>query len=101
MKFFYIDKNNSLNKLINNFEFENIERKEDCKFRMTKYDYALISDSDSFDGLEKLKNIIVLVSNKEYKHIWKMVSSYKVLDVIDINMSSEYIVKRINRLVKE
>lgn len=101
MKFFYIDKNNSLNKLVNNFEFENIERKEDCKFRMTKSDYVLISDLESFEGLDKLKNIIVLAANKEYKHIWKIVSSYKVLDVIDMNMTNEYITKRINRLVKE
>lgn len=101
MKFFYIDKNNNLSKIINKFEFENIERKEDCKFRMTKSDYVLISDLESFEGLDKLKNIIVLVDNKDYKHIWRIVSLYKVLDVIDINMSSEYIIKRVSELVKE
>ena len=99
MKFFYIDKFNDLSNFIKNFDFEAIERKEDCKFRMTKNDYVLISDSDSFEGLEKLKNIIVLVKNKDYKFIWKLSNLYKTIDVIDINMPVEYIVKRINRLV--
>lgn len=101
MKFFYVDKFNNLNKLVKNFDFESIERKEDCKFRMTKNDYVLISDEDSFEGLEKLKNVIVLVKNKEYKHIWKIANSYKVLDVIDIGMPIEYIAKRVSRLVDE
>lgn len=101
MKLFYVDKFNCLNKLVKSFDFETIERKEDCKFRMTKNDYVLISDADSFDGLEKLKNIIVLARNKDYKHIWKISNEYKVLDVIDINMPIEYIVKRVKRLVAE
>lgn len=101
MKIFCIDKYNNLNKIIKNLDCESVERKEDCKFRMTKNDYVVISDCDDFNGLEKLKNIIVLVKDKNYKHIWKISNSYKTLDVIDINMPNEYIVKRIKRLVDE
>lgn len=101
MKFFYIDKLNTLNGLIKKLNFENIERKEDFKFRMTKNDYLLISDSSDFEGLEKFKNIIVLVKNKDYKNIYSLIKSYNVLDVIDIGMSTEYIANRITRLVGE
>ena len=101
MKVYYVDKFNNLIKIIKNLNYESVERKEDCKFRMTKNDYVIISDIDNFEGLEKLKNIIFLVKNKEYKSIWEILNSYKVLDVIDINMPVEYITKRINRLVDD
>lgn len=101
MKIYFVDKYNTLNKFIKEFDFENIERKEDCHFRMTKNDYVIFSDENDFDGLDKLKNIIILVKSKDYKHIWRLVTDYKTLDVIDIDMPTSYVAKRINRLVCE
>lgn len=104
MKIFLIDKYNNLNKFeksLKEIEIENIEKKENCKFRMTKNDYILTSDENDLEGLDKLKNIIILVKNKEYKHIWNFVNRYKTLDVIDINMPSEYVAERIKRLVSD
>ena len=101
MKVFCIDKFNTLNKYIKNLDKDSIEIKENCKFRMTKCDVVITSDENSFEGLEKLKNIIILVKNKDYKFIWKLVNSYKTIDIIDINMPEEYILNRIKRVVSE
>lgn len=102
MKIFFVDKYNNFNKLIKYIHdngIESIERKEDLKFRMTKNDYVIMPDENPFEGLDKCKNIIMLASSKEYKHIWKLVNSYKTLDVISEDMPNEYILGRIKRLV--
>ena len=103
MKLFFIDKYNELGnclKELKKYEIENVERKEDCKLKMTKNDSIIFCDGNDFDGLEKLKNIIVLIKNKEKKYVWKLINNYKTIDVIDFEMPVEYICERIERLVK-
>lgn len=102
MKIYFVDKENHFNKLIQRIKqevAETVERKEDLKFRSTKNDYIIVCDESLLDGLEKQKNIIFLVKNKEYKHIWKLSNNYKTVDLIDTEMCEDYIVKRIKRLV--
>lgn len=103
MKLFFVDKYNELRnciKELKNYDIENIERKEDCKFKMTKNDFVVFCDDNDFDGAEKLKNIIMISKQKEKKNIWNIVNNYKTIDVIDFEMPVEYICRRIERLVK-
>lgn len=103
MKIFLIDegiKIKRINKELEKYEIENIELKENCKFKMTKKDYMIITDDSKFDDLEKLKNIIIIVKNKDYKYIWQLANTYRTIDIIDSNMSDEYIAKRIEKIIR-
>ena len=78
----------------------NLEVREDCKFRMTKNDYVILSDElNDWSGLEKLKNIIMLVNKKEEKYIWNLVNQYHMVDIIDSNCDEKYILHRIEKIV--
>ena len=101
MKIYVIDKYNKLGKIINNLDYENIENKQNCKFKMNKSDYAILSENEELEGAEKLKNLIFIVQSIEYKKIWKLANDYKTIDIIDYNMTPEYIVDRINSKIKE
>lgn len=103
MKIFLIDKTRKLKRISKALEtsgVENIESKEDLKFRMTKNDYLILSDEDNLDGLEKLKNIILLVKDKNYKYIWNFINKYKILDIIDLELNEDYIANRIIKIVR-
>lgn len=105
MKIYLIDSNQKMKKIIRELEkleIENIEIKNDNKFKMTKNDFVITCDETPLEGLEKLKNIIFLMNSKDYKYAWNMANNYKTIDLIDLNMPEEYIAKRIkNMLVKE
>lgn len=104
MKIFLVDKYNELGKHLRKLEkldIVSVEKKDDCKFKMTKNDFAIITDNNEFEGIEKLKNIIVLTKKSEKNHIWNMINRYKVIDVIDFKMPVEYACERIERLVKK
>lgn len=98
MKIYLIDKYKRKDFIIKNFN-DYIDVKEDCKFRMTKNDFVITSEDECVEGLEKLKNIIFLTKNQEYKHIWKIANDFKTIDIINENLSSEYIVERIKKKV--
>ena len=69
MKIFLIDNCiliKRINRLLEEMTVEGIEVKDNCKFKMTKNDYVIISDEVNLEGLEKLKNIIILTKNKDY-----------------------------------
>ena len=99
MKLYIINNTRKLKKikhfLESNYEIS-IEDKEDSNFKMTKNDFVLISDeSKSLDGLEKLKNIIVLTQNKDYRYIWNIANNFKIIDIIDNDLTEDYISNRI------
>lgn len=102
MKIFVIDKFNEFGKIIKSLEiigYETVEKKENLKFRMSKNDYVILDDKQELEGLEKLKNIIMILNDKNYKKVWKFVSNYKTIDIIDSNVSEEYLVCRIDKLL--
>ena len=103
MKVFLIDNVRKMKRLRSMLEDKlNIESKDNCKFKMTKNDYVIISDEIGFpDELEKLKNIIFLIKDKSYKNIWRLANNYKAVDIIDSNLDEEYISYRICRLIQE
>lgn len=98
MKIYLIDKYKRKDFIIKSFN-DYIDVKEDCKFRMTKNDFVILSDTEEMSGLEKLKNIILLTKNQEYKYVWKLINSYKLIDIIGENLDQEYIVERIKKKV--
>lgn len=98
MKIYLIDKYKRKDFIIKNFN-DYIDVKEDCKFRMTKNDFVILSDTEEMNGLDKLKNIILLTKNQEYKYVWKLINSYKLIDIIGENLDQEYIVERIKKKV--
>lgn len=98
MKIYLIDKYRKKDFIIKSFGDE-IEIKENCKFRMTKNDFVITSESEETEGLEKLKNIIFLTKNQEYKHIWKLANGFKTIDIIDESLKPEYIIERIKKKV--
>ena len=101
MKLYIIDNTRKLKKIERELEEQfNVEAKENCKFKMTKNDYAILSDEFGLpEGLDKLKNIIFLVCRKENKYIWKLANDYKTIDIIDNEENEKYIFKRIERRV--
>ncbi len=102
MKIFVVDKFNKFASIIRKLEkigYDGVERKENLKFRMTKNDYVILDDNQELEGLEKLKNIVMILNDKHYKNVWKMSNDYKTIDIIDSNVSEEYLVSRIDRLL--
>ena len=102
MKIFVVDKFNEFAKVIRKLEkigYDGVERKENLKFRMTKNDYVILDDKQELEGLEKLKNIIMILNDKNLKNVWKMVNDYKTIDIIDSGVSEEYLVNRIDKLL--
>lgn len=101
MKVYIIDNIRKLKKIKKELEEDFVvESKENCNFKMTKNDYAIISDEEgSLEGIDKLKNIIFITNNKEYKYIWKIANELKTADIIDINLDELYISNRIKKLV--
>lgn len=99
MKIYIVDKYNELNKLINEFNEDNIEIKNDCKFKMTKNDFLIVCEK--MEGLEKLKNIFFLTKSNDYKYIWNLANNYKTIDIIDFKLSADFIVNRIKNKIKE
>ncbi|MBQ9314715.1 MAG: hypothetical protein IJ220_06990 [Clostridia bacterium] len=102
MKIYLIDNTRKLKKVGKELqEYFNIETKENCKFKMTKNDYVILSDEvGNLEGLEKLKNIIILTIKKDYKYIWRLVNNHKALDIIDNALDENYIAQRIEKLVR-
>lgn len=102
MKIFVVDKFNEFAKVIRKLEkigYDGVERKENLKFRMTKNDYVILDDKQELEGLEKLKNIIMILNDKNLKNVWKMVNDYKTIDIIDSGVSEEYLVNRIDKIL--
>lgn len=98
MKIYLIDKYKNKN-FISKYFNQEVEVKENCKFRMTKNDFVITSENEETEGLEKLKNIIFLTKNQEYKHIWKLANDFKTIDIIDENLKAEYVIERIKKKV--
>lgn len=102
MKIFVIDRFNEFGKTIKSLEkigYETVEKRENLKFRMSKNDYVILDDKQDLEGLEKLKNIIMILNDKNYKNVWKFVSDYKTIDIIDSKVSEEYLVCRIDKIL--
>lgn len=96
MKIYIVDNTRKMKQIKKEFEDYNIEIKENAKFKMTKNDYVILSDEEgTLDGIENLKNIFVLVKDKNYKYIWKLANAYKTIDIIDGNLDAIYIAERI------
>lgn len=98
MKIYLIDKYKNKDFILKSFGDE-IEIKENCKFRMTKNDFVITSENEETEGLEKLKNIIFLTKSQEYKRIWKLANDFKIIDIIDENLKPEYIIERIKKKI--
>lgn len=101
MKLFLIDNTRKMKKIKKELEEEIVvDCKENLKFKMTKNDYVLLSDEvGSIEGLEKLKNIIILVTNKDKKYIWNLINNYKTIDIIDNSQDDLYISSRIKKII--
>lgn len=102
MKIFVVDKFNKYGKVIKKLEkigYDAVERKENLKFRMLKNDYVILDDKQELDGLEKLKNIIMVLNDKNYKNVWKFANNYKTIDIIDSDVSEDYLVCRVDKLL--
>lgn len=101
MKIYLIDNTSKIKRVKKELEqIFIIETKENCKFKMTKNDFVVLSDeTGTLEGLDKLKNIIFLTTNKDYKYIWKLVNQYKTIDIIDNNAEEDYIVKRVKKII--
>ena len=101
MKIFLLDNDKIMKKIKKQLEEEYvIESKNDCNFKMTKNDFAIINNFYPIDGIEKLKNIIFLTNNKEYNVVWNLATTYKTIDVIDCNQSDGYIINRIQKIIR-
>ena len=102
MKIYIVDTTKKMKEIKKAFEDYNLEIKENTKFKMTKNDYAILSDQNGINGeIKNLKNIIILVNSKDYKYIWKLANEYKVIDINDENMESEYISNRIKSIISQ
>ena len=100
MKIYIVDNTRKMKEIKRALEDYNVEIKDNAKFKMTKNDYVILSDEvGTLDGIENLKNIIILVKDKNYKYIWKLANSYKTIDIIDGSMDTKYIVSRIESCI--
>lgn len=102
MKIFVVDKFNKHGKTIRKLGkigYDAVERKENLKFRMSKNDYVILDDEQELDGLEKIKNIIMILKDKNYKNVWKFADRCKTIDIIDSDVSEDYLVYRIDKLL--
>ena len=101
MKVYLLDNDRKIKKIKKELEkVYSVESKENLKFKMTKNDFVIVSDAEGvMEGLDKLKNLIMLVTRKDKKYIWQLVNEYKTIDIIDNLMSEEYIVERIERKI--
>lgn len=100
MKIYIVDNTRKMKEIKRALEEYNIEIKETTRFKMTKNDYVILSDEEgTLDGIENLKNVIILVKDKNYKYIWKLANTYKTVDIIDGNMETKYIVSRIEKSI--
>ena len=101
MKIYLIDNTKKIKKVKKELEETFIvETKENCKFKMTKNDFVVLSDeTGTLEELDKLKNIIFITTNKDYKYIWKLANQCKTIDIIDNSAEDNYIVKRIKKIV--
>lgn len=96
MKIYIVDNTRKMKQIKKEFVEYNIEIKENAKFKMTKNDYVILSDEEgTFEGIENLKNIFILVKDKNYKYIWKLANAYRTIDIIDGELDAEYIAERI------
>ena len=101
MKVYLIENSKKMIKIKKELEEFNIESREDFKIKMTKNDFVIVNDDkEKTNEIEKLKNIIFITNEKDYKHIWKLANNYKTIDIIDSNQSEEYIATRIKRLIR-
>lgn len=103
MKIYVVSSNRQMQKLKMELEKSyDVEEKENGKIRMTKNDFVLLSDEEgTLEGMEKLKNIIFLASHQEPSYVWKLVTQYKTIDIIDSRMEEEYIVSRVQRVIQQ
>lgn len=101
MKIYIVDNIRKLKKVKKELEeYFTVESKENCNFKMTKNDYAIVCDEEgSLEGIDKLKNIIFTTNNKDYKYIWKIANELKTIDIIDINLNENFISNRIKKLI--
>ena len=100
MKIYIVDNTRKMKEIKRALEDYTVEIKDNAKFKMTKNDYVILSDEvGTLDGIENLKNIIILVKDKNYKYIWKLANSYKTIDIIDGSMDTKYIVSRIESCI--
>lgn len=100
MKIYIVDNTRKMKEIKRALEEYNIEIKETTRFKMTKNDYVILSDEEgTLDGIENLKNVIILVKDRNYKYIWKLANTYKTVDIIDGSMDTKYIVSRIEKSI--
>ena len=79
---------------------ENIDIKEECKFKTTKNDIIILMDNSDYEGLSKTSMIILITKNKDAKFIWWFINTYNCIDVIDIGNDRSIILDRLIKRTK-
>ena len=99
MKVFIVDNTRKLMKIRKELEKDfTVESKKDCSFKMTKNDFAIISDEIGLlDGAEKLKNVFFITTDKRPEAIWNYASNYNTVDIIDNKLDEAYMAQRIKK----
>ena len=101
MKIYMIDRTRKLKKIKKALEQDFVvESKEDAHFKMTKNDFVILSDEEgTWEDVDKLKNIIALVSHYEEAYIWDLVTRYAMVDIMDVQLEENDMIHRIKRTI--
>ena len=105
MRIYFIDekgKNLCIKKIIEDEGIQNIEHKENLKFRINKTDIVITTDfKNNYDDYKKVNQLIIITRSSDKNEIWNMTEKLNTIDIIfDDLKNSEYIGKRIAKILR-
>ncbi len=94
-------KNLIIKKSIEKAGIENIEVKENLKFRINKSDVVIVVEpKEEISEYKKINNLIVITSNKEKNKVYRMSELLNTMDIIyNDSKKYDYIGNRIYKLL--
>ncbi len=94
-------KNLKVKNAIEKAGIENIEVKENVKFRINKSDVVILTDAKKdLEEYKKINNLILITTTNEEKEILNYCENLRVMDILyDDLKNHEYIGKRIAKLL--
>lgn len=106
MKIYLIDKyrkNTKLVKILKEHGLENIEQKDDTKYRINKTDVVIsIELENDQESYKKINNLIVLTQSSDKNQIWNIANKLNTRDIIQIKENNEdYMANRIIKCIGE
>ena len=74
---------------------------ENVKHRINKTDIVITVDFENeYENYKKISNLIILTNKKDKKEIWNMANKLNTKDIISLENNEEYIIKRIEKMLK-